>query len=104
MGLIILTLHQNGQLFGICSFGFNRVPEVDAQSQHQKSRSGHQNPSEGDDIWLLRYNRYGCLVELPLQHGIDAGVVEVLAARFLIGPDQILQFHLFLRGDLTRAL
>ena len=104
MGLPILALHQNGELFGICSFGFNWVPEVDAQSQHQESRSCHQNPSESDDIWLLRYYWYGCVVELPLQHGIDAGVVEVLAACFLIGPDQILQLHLFLRGDLTCAL
>ncbi len=104
MGLPILALYQNGELFGICSFGFNRVPEVDAQSQHQESRSCHQNPSEGNDFGLLRYYRYGCLVELPLQHGIDAGVVEVLAARFLIAPDQILQLHSFLRGDLTRAL
>ena len=77
---------------------------MDAQSQHQECRSCHQNPSESNDFGLLRYYGYGCLVKLPLQHGIDAGVVEVLAARFLIGPDQVLQFHFFLRGDLTRAL
>ena len=104
MGLPILALYQNGKVFGFGSFGFNRLPEVDAQSQQQESRNCHKNPSEGDDIWLLLYYRYGCLVELPLQHGIDAGVVEILATRFLIGPDQALQLHSLLRGDLTRAL